>query len=211
MVQLLMTSQSVFALITGRIGLRKPIDYGEDLKTIPIPWLVGDAFVDIVLSLILVIYLRSQRSDFQDTNALINKWIFISLESGVLSAACALADLLLAVIFPSEPYHFAVNFVLSKVYINSVLVLFHTVTRNRIKRGGTSSVSNSNPRYIGSMKHTGVGVTTEVETTQDAVPPAQVVSFKGRPHYRSRDQLDDEEMGYPEKADLTVQIEHQAH
>ncbi|KAH8918468.1 hypothetical protein BT69DRAFT_1300950 [Atractiella rhizophila] len=187
------TEQSVFALITGRVGLRRPIDYGEDIKVVP--WLVGDAFVDIVLSLILVIYLRSQRSDFEDTNALINKWIFISLESGLLSAVCALTDMLLAVIFPEEPYHFAVNFILSKVYINSVLILFHTITRNRVKRGDSSSAGNSNPRYNGSMKHSGVGVTTDVETTQETVP----VSFKGRPHYRARDQLDDEELSYPEK------------
>ncbi|KAH8914168.1 hypothetical protein BT69DRAFT_1143437 [Atractiella rhizophila] len=197
---------SVFALITGRIGLRKPIDYGEDLKSIPVPWLVGDAFVDIVLSLILVIYLRSQRSEFKDTNALINKWIFISLESGLLSAICALADMLLAVIFPNEPYHFAVNFILSKVYINSVLVLFHTVTRNRVKGRDTSSAGSTNPRYTGSLKQT-ITVETAVVTQEDVVPTAQVVSFEGRPKYMSRDHLDDEEASYREKGTVAVQVE----
>ncbi|KAH8921256.1 hypothetical protein BT69DRAFT_1351750 [Atractiella rhizophila] len=197
---------SVFALITGRVGFRKPIDYGHDLRTLPVPWLAGDAFVDIVLSLILVVYLRSQRSEFKDTNALINKWIFISLESGLLSAICAMGDLLLAVIFPNEPYHFAVNYILTKVYINSVLILFHTVTRNRVKGRDTSSDGSTNPRYTGSLKQ-GITVETAVVTQNDDVPHAQVVSFEGQPKYKSRDHLDDEEASYREKGTVAVQVE----
>ncbi|KAH8916670.1 hypothetical protein BT69DRAFT_1355456 [Atractiella rhizophila] len=137
-----------FAFKSAGIGLRPAIDYFPDIKTVPIPWLAGDAAVDGTLCFLLIAYLATQRSDFTHTNAIVTKWIAISLETGLVPASVALADILLAIYHPDKTYHLCANFILAKVYINSVLVLFHTITRNRVKGNSSTMNSGSAPRYI---------------------------------------------------------------
>ncbi|KAH8928224.1 hypothetical protein BT69DRAFT_1346737 [Atractiella rhizophila] len=140
----------VFAIISGRVGLRKPIEYPRDLKRgIPIPWLAGDALVDVVLCAIMSIYLLSQRAEIKDSNDVIYRLLALTVETGLFPAAIALLDLGLAIAHPLKPWHFSPNFILGKAYINSALFLFRTTLENRAKSSGKSSSTPMSTRRGG--------------------------------------------------------------
>ncbi|KAH8925844.1 hypothetical protein BT69DRAFT_1317995 [Atractiella rhizophila] len=186
----------VFAALSARIGLRPAIQYFPDIKTYPVPWLGGEAAIDIILCATLSFYLYSQRTDFSHTNDLLTKWINITVETGLFPAVVALTDLCLGIRYPEKTYHFAANLIVTKAYVNSVLVLFSNIQQARIKdmnaASHVSSGSRPGPKYIGSNfipgnpVASGVLVRSQIETAKEPHDlPHQVVNLQ-----RNRDEFD---------------------
>jgi len=185
----LLVSAFQFAAATwsGYIGLL-PIERWASFNAVPIAWLTSSSAVDVFLCFMLVYYLRSQKSDFQSTNDLLTRWVSITLETGLLPTLVQITDLILSQTYPTLPYHISVNFVLTKTYINCVLVLFNTIQANRENTNRTPSMTtgwksqggNKRPQYQGNTSvaaygtHSGIHVQSDMHTVIDGVSAVEL-------------------------------------
>jgi len=124
-------AQFCAACYSGWVALLPILDWKSKASATNIIWLGGSSAVDFFLCITLVIYLRSHKSAFESTNNMIQRWIRLTLETGLLPALIQLTDLILSFAYRAKPYHLAVNLTLPKAYINSVLILFVTILSNR--------------------------------------------------------------------------------
>ncbi|KAF7360411.1 hypothetical protein MVEN_00771100 [Mycena venus] len=89
-------------------------------KSAVIVWLVAECVGDLVITIILVKHLSSQRTGLEDTDILIDRIIRLTMQTGLVTAICAIVDLIL---FLSDPVglHLLFNIPLCKLYSNSLL------------------------------------------------------------------------------------------
>ncbi|PFH52953.1 hypothetical protein AMATHDRAFT_55837 [Amanita thiersii Skay4041] len=93
---------------------------------------------DIFIALALCILLHGSRSDFVETNNLINKLIVIAINRCVLTSAVAVIEVIVFVILPQSFYTFAFDFIIGKLYANSLLA---TLNARRMLQAQEYSVS----------------------------------------------------------------------
>ncbi|KAL0572665.1 hypothetical protein V5O48_009289 [Marasmius crinis-equi] len=116
---------------------------------IPVPGLpksVGvrlgtSAAVDIVIAACMTYYLLRNRHDFSmQTNAIVTKLVRLTIETGTVTAAAAIIDLVFFLSLKHNALHQLSGVTLSKLYTNSLLMLFN----NRIQtRNGLAPVEES--------------------------------------------------------------------
>jgi len=105
-----------------------------------IAWAAYAAFgsavaVDSALAAAIVYYLRRSRGEFEATNNRIAKLVFWTLSTGVITSVCSLAGLIAYALFPYKFYFLAIEFLLTKLYMNSLLAMLNA--RKSIREGGT--------------------------------------------------------------------------
>ncbi|KIJ36603.1 hypothetical protein M422DRAFT_34164 [Sphaerobolus stellatus SS14] len=111
-------------------------------KTTATVWLAGSAACDFIIALSMTYYVRISRKEthFKRTNAIINRLIRLTIETGSLTATVAIIDIILYLVFPHQDYHTAPALTLAKLYSNTLLVIFNS--RLRIV-GGRDNDDNS--------------------------------------------------------------------
>lgn len=105
------------------------------------------AFVDCAIAGTMSYYLYGSRTEFATTNSKISALILWTLSTGLVTSVCSLCALVVYAALPSTLVFLAFEFVLAKLYFNSLLAMLND--RKRINDGsnGTSfSVSLSHPR-----------------------------------------------------------------
>jgi len=85
-----------------------------------IVWLVGSAMSDVLITLMLVWYLRKHRTGFAFTDDVVDRIIRLTVQTGMITAVVACIDLILFLVSP-KAYHLVFNFMLAKLYTNSLL------------------------------------------------------------------------------------------
>jgi len=113
-------------------------------------WMTYSAFgsaaaVDSILAATTIYYLRRSRGEFEATNSRISKLVFWTLSTGVITSVCSLAALISYALFPHKFYFLAIEFLLTKLYMNSLLAMLNA--RRSIREGGTDisiNLSRSN-------------------------------------------------------------------
>ncbi|KAJ7129085.1 hypothetical protein C8R46DRAFT_1143751 [Mycena filopes] len=103
-------------------------------------WLISSATCDVVLTLTLAYSLWVRKTHIKATDSYINRVIRLTVQTGTITAAAALADILLTVIFPTTPVNFIVDFPLSKLYTNT---LISTLNARPWKEAGERDVPNA--------------------------------------------------------------------
>ncbi|KAH9933212.1 uncharacterized protein BXZ73DRAFT_46508 [Epithele typhae] len=89
-------------------------------KVIVIIWLVSSAMADCLITFVLVRYLRGHKTGFGQTNDFLNKIIRITVQTGLITALCAIIDLV-TFLLSSTGIHLTFNLALSKLYTNSLM------------------------------------------------------------------------------------------
>ncbi|KAJ7584462.1 hypothetical protein C8J56DRAFT_829735 [Mycena floridula] len=91
-------------------------------------WLVGTAIADVIIVVFMLYFFNKNRSPnvFTGTNALLAKVMFITVETGLSSAAVAVVDLIVFLTFQDQNWHLCVAIALSKVYANSLLLVLNS-------------------------------------------------------------------------------------
>ncbi|QRV92318.1 hypothetical protein RhiJN_20336 [Ceratobasidium sp. AG-Ba] len=81
--------------IGGTVGISIITDFSmfHKFKVAVIVWLVLSAVTDTTITVVLVSYLQTHRTGFPNTDSLINKLIRLTIPSGLVTALCAIADL----------------------------------------------------------------------------------------------------------------------
>jgi len=101
-------------------------------------WLVGSAVCDVMITLMLVWYLRKHRTGFAFTDDVIDRIIRLTVQTGMITAVVACIDLILYLVSP-KAYHLVFNFMLAKLYTNSLLSSLNA------RRGWAFSSGQSQP------------------------------------------------------------------
>ncbi|KAJ7081205.1 hypothetical protein B0H15DRAFT_855407 [Mycena belliarum] len=84
-------------------------------------WLVATTACDVVLTSSLVYSLWIRKTNVISTDSYINKIIRLTVQTGLITAAGALLDLILFVVFSDTTLNFMFDFPLSKLYTNSLI------------------------------------------------------------------------------------------
>nr|GAT52707.1 predicted protein [Mycena chlorophos] len=84
-------------------------------------WLIASAGCDVLLTSALVVSLWTRKSKVAATDSYVNKIIRLTVQTGMITAAAALTDMLLYALIPNTTFNFIIDFPLSKLYTNSLL------------------------------------------------------------------------------------------
>ncbi|KII89434.1 hypothetical protein PLICRDRAFT_175611 [Plicaturopsis crispa FD-325 SS-3] len=127
-----------------------------------ISWAVQASFavstgVDLAIASSMLYYLRSSRSGFAVTNSRIGTLINYTLSSGLATSTCSTAALVIYIIMPDNLIFMAIEFLLTKLYINSFLAMLNARKGISRKGEGSSVLSVSLPMQRPSMYATQAG------------------------------------------------------
>ncbi|KAK6977605.1 hypothetical protein R3P38DRAFT_518909 [Favolaschia claudopus] len=94
-------------------------------------WLVTSAVCDFLITIILTYSLTTRKTGFTAVDGQINRIIRLTVQTGAITAAAALADVILFLAFPGSTLNFIPDFPLSKLYTISLLSTLNARTRGR--------------------------------------------------------------------------------
>ncbi|KAG7096443.1 hypothetical protein E1B28_003879 [Marasmius oreades] len=104
------------------------------------------AAVDIVIAGCMTYYLLKSRNEFSmRTNAVVTKLVRLTIETGTITAAAAIIDLVFFLTLEHNSLHQLSGVNLSKLYTNSLLMLFNNRLLARREAPLVETGSNSNP------------------------------------------------------------------
>ncbi|KAI0316394.1 hypothetical protein OF83DRAFT_1172940 [Amylostereum chailletii] len=114
----------------------------QEFKVVVIIWLVCAVTADIVITSILVTYLRQKRSGYGAADDIIDRIVRMTVQTGLITAVVALIDAILFLASTSS-MHILFNFPLSKLYTNSLMSNLNA--RGGWERGSSRSRSATAP------------------------------------------------------------------
>ncbi|GLB40208.1 hypothetical protein LshimejAT787_0800790 [Lyophyllum shimeji] len=91
-----------------------------------LPFGVTAILSDIFIATALCFLLASNRSDYEDTNTVINKLIVYAINRCILTSAVAVIEVVIFVAVPHSFYSFAFDFIIGKLYANSFLATLNS-------------------------------------------------------------------------------------
>ncbi|KAJ7354275.1 hypothetical protein DFH08DRAFT_1077049 [Mycena albidolilacea] len=86
-----------------------------------ITWLISSTLCDVVLTASLVYSLWTRKTNVISTDGYINKIIRLTIQTGFVTAAAALLDVVLFLTLPATSFNFMFDFPLSKLYTNALI------------------------------------------------------------------------------------------
>ncbi|KAJ7634780.1 hypothetical protein FB45DRAFT_1056764 [Roridomyces roridus] len=108
-------------------------------KSVVILWLVSECLADVLITIILIFHLNSNKTGMDGSDMLINRIIRVTIQTGMATTVCALIDLVLYLTIPVA-WHLVFNVFLAKLYTNSLL---SSLNSRAPKDGGTSDSEKS--------------------------------------------------------------------
>jgi len=86
-------------------------------------WLAGSLAADVMIAIAMLVILQMarKRTSFKDTSDLITKLSRVAIQTGLVTAVCALVQLTLFLRFNNNDLHQTFAFILGKLYTNSLL------------------------------------------------------------------------------------------
>ncbi|TFK33817.1 hypothetical protein BDQ12DRAFT_738568 [Crucibulum laeve] len=125
-------------------------------------WIVYTSFaystgVDVVIATAVCLYLKGSRTTFASTNAKIIAIMKYVLISGFLTSACSLACLITYATMPHNLVFLGVEFILTKLYINSYVAMLNA-RRSVREMDSASSPGISNVLNLRTTQHSELGI-----------------------------------------------------
>ncbi|KAI0689398.1 hypothetical protein BC835DRAFT_1407858 [Cytidiella melzeri] len=124
-----------------------------------IVWLGGAAAADVIIAVVMLYLLYTvRRNKFQHTQRVINRLIRLTVETGVVTATCAIMELIMFQALPATNMHIFFAAMLAKVYYNALMTSLNTrSSRDRSSRdlepGGATSQQYSTASFSRSGLH----------------------------------------------------------
>ncbi|KAF9478318.1 hypothetical protein BDN70DRAFT_49117 [Pholiota conissans] len=107
-------------------------------------WEAGSAVCDLLIAGIMTYHLRKRDTGFQYTHDIVTRVIRLTIETGTLTAALAIAVLVLAFLPGHPPYYQSCALILGKAYSNSMMVALNS----RMKVTSNSATASWNESTI---------------------------------------------------------------
>ncbi|KAI0712519.1 hypothetical protein C8Q76DRAFT_488332 [Earliella scabrosa] len=102
------------------VGMIPEFTQFQRFQVIVIVWLAFSAVADTLITAALVWHLRKNKTGMVFTDDIINKIIRLTVQTGLITALCAIIDLVLFLASPTG-LHLIFNLPLSKLYTNSLM------------------------------------------------------------------------------------------
>ncbi|KAF9069248.1 hypothetical protein BDP27DRAFT_1421219 [Rhodocollybia butyracea] len=112
-----------------------------------IPFGIFAILSDISIAFALVLLLRRKRSGFEDTNSLIKKLVAYAINRCILTSVLAVLQVILFMSFPNSMYAFAFDFIIGKLYVNSLLASLNSRKSLRRKKSPGVGSTRSSTRF----------------------------------------------------------------
>ncbi|KAJ3482695.1 hypothetical protein NLI96_g6805 [Meripilus lineatus] len=106
-------------------------------------WFVSTAVCDFVIAISTFYYLKKKKTYFRPTETMMTKLIRVTVETGLICAACALLELIMFVAFADDTFYMPMCLLLSKLYSNSLLAVLNSRMRIVGSRDETPAVYDS--------------------------------------------------------------------
>ncbi|RDB18219.1 hypothetical protein Hypma_000582 [Hypsizygus marmoreus] len=120
--------QWAMASFCGIYGQQLGIPRIGELTPFVMVWLGGSSCCDLLItvSMVTILFQEGARSAFKATTSITGKLIRLTIETGMATAAGALAELILFAVFPNNNMHFLPFLFLSKLYSNTLLATLNS-------------------------------------------------------------------------------------
>jgi len=102
---------------------------------------------DILIAVALCVLLDGNRSSFEDTNSVINRLIIFAINRCILTSAVAIVETVVFSVLPNSFYSFAIDFVIGKLYANSLLAVLNSRATLRAESRQGSSGTEMSTRF----------------------------------------------------------------
>ncbi|EAU85428.2 hypothetical protein CC1G_12567 [Coprinopsis cinerea okayama7 len=128
-----------------------------------VPFAIFVVLSDVLISAALCTFLDNSRTGYEDTNSMINRLMVFSINRCVLICVVAIVELVVFIAKPHSLYVFAVDFIVGKLYANSLLASLNSRMALRQGRNEIDSTDISTSFNLATMPHS----TIRTETTAD--------------------------------------------
>ncbi|KAH8813837.1 hypothetical protein DL96DRAFT_505699 [Flagelloscypha sp. PMI_526] len=105
----------------GVVIMIKGIPVNGEMETPATVWLSASAAADVFITVGLTWSLYRSKTGFATTDTMINKIIRLTIQTGLITSLFALLDIILFQALPTSSASFTFDFMLSKLYSNSLL------------------------------------------------------------------------------------------
>lgn len=117
----LATAGGVAGVLTAfEVGRTPTFTEFQNFKATVIVWLAAEAVCDVVITVILVWYLRKHKTGFSQSDLIVDRIIRLTMQTGFITMVVAALDLIFFLVDPKGT-HLAFNFPLAKLYTNSLM------------------------------------------------------------------------------------------
>ncbi|KAF9551720.1 hypothetical protein CPC08DRAFT_768677 [Agrocybe pediades] len=89
-------------------------------------WCGGSALCDVIIAVFMTYYLTRKETNWKPTQRIVNKLVRLVIETGMLTAAIATTNLILAVLPGRPTYYQTTAGVLGKMYSNAMMAVFNS-------------------------------------------------------------------------------------
>ncbi|KAL4268778.1 DUF6534 domain-containing protein [Pleurotus pulmonarius] len=166
--------------------VKKRFDRLSELNYIAaLPFAIAAILSDVLVAASLCYLLGSTKTDFDDTRNILNKLIIWSINRCVLTSAVAIIETIVFVAVPHSLYYFAFDFVIGKLYVNSLLAALNS---RKSLHGSAIDTSDFSTAADGSI---GFRVATALSTENQNHINLRVRG-SGDPEHRGSPYLDEE-------------------
>ncbi|KAF9468118.1 hypothetical protein BDZ94DRAFT_843638 [Collybia nuda] len=141
-----------------------------------LPFAITAILSDIMIAVTLCLLLASNRSEFQDTNNIINRLIIYAINRCILTSAVAVVEVVIFVALPNSFWSFAFDFIIGKLYANSLLASLNSRKSLRGKGQNTTSTEGTSTSFnLASMSADGPTSLVHVPSQSDDGETANVI------------------------------------
>ncbi|KAF8656804.1 hypothetical protein AX16_002354 [Volvariella volvacea WC 439] len=127
-----------------------------------LPFAITAVLSDILIAAALCILLGSSKTEFEDTNSILNKLIIYAINHCILTCAVAIVEVIVFVAMPKSFYSFGIDFVFGKLYANSFLASLNSRRSLAEHYGHTTDMSTSLDLAPISSDHAGTLVRRDI-------------------------------------------------
>ncbi|KAK0486451.1 hypothetical protein IW261DRAFT_1604591 [Armillaria novae-zelandiae] len=155
-------TSSVAAIITGVYSFQAGdiIKLNNRKTSISVGiWCGTSALCDIIIAISMTYYLMRSNTSFRRTRMLVTKLIRLTVETGSVTAAVALLNLILFFAFPHQTFYGTPALIMTKLYANTVYMVLNS--RIRIMGGRDTYTSSTDMSFTDTMTRTGASISQE--------------------------------------------------
>ncbi|KAJ7762596.1 hypothetical protein B0H16DRAFT_1884043 [Mycena metata] len=121
------------SLVTYFVTIRNEFVKFQSFSWAVVIWLISAAIVDVVIAAKLTHSLTQRRTGFSAMDGQINRVVRLTVQTGAITALCALVDVILFLVFPHTTLQFIVDFPLAKLYVLCLLSTLNARSRGRVR------------------------------------------------------------------------------
>uniref|UniRef100_A0A0W0G955 DUF6534 domain-containing protein n=1 Tax=Moniliophthora roreri TaxID=221103 RepID=A0A0W0G955_MONRR len=127
------------------VGIVKTFARKPELHTPALVWFLTSCVADVLITLTLVRSLSQRKTGFSSTDSVIDKIIRTTVQTGMITAICAIGDVAFFMSLPRTALNFLWDLTLSKLYANCLLSTLNArAALNELTKGNPSSNQNRN-------------------------------------------------------------------